>query len=136
MYGALGTEANAVAPNKRMLSSMTPTIILKEGKPYLVMGSPGGTTIPTQLFQITVNMLDFNMSLEDAVWKPRFHHQWLPDVIYVEKDFPADVRNQLQAMGYEIVERGNIGRFEAIKISNGKIEAVADKRGDDHAEGY
>jgi gamma-glutamyltranspeptidase/glutathione hydrolase len=136
MYGALGTEANAVAPNKRMLSSMTPTIILKEGKPYLVMGSPGGTTIPTQLFQVTVNVLDFNMSLEDAVWKPRFHHQWLPDVIYVEKDFPADVRNQLQAMGYEIVERGNIGRFEAIKISNGKIEAVADKRGDDHAEGY
>ncbi len=136
MYGALGTEANAIAPNKRMLSSMTPTIVLKEGKPYLVIGTPGGTTIPTQVYQMLVNVLEFNMSTEEAVWKPKFHHQWFPDVIAVEKDFPADVRNKLKAMGYEIVERGSIGRFEAIKIVNGKIEAVADKRGDDHAEGY
>lgn len=136
MYGALGTNANAIAPNKRMLSSMTPTIVLKDGKPYLVIGSPGGTTIPTQLFQVTVNVLDFNLSLADAVWKPRFHHQWLPDVVRVEKDFPMDVRSKLKAMGYEIAERENIGRFEAIKIANGIIEAVADKRGDDDAEGY
>lgn len=136
MYGALGTEANAIAPNKRMLSSMTPTIVLKDGKPYLVIGTPGGTTIPTQVYQMLVNVLEFNMSTEDAVWKPKFHHQWLPDVIAVEKDFPMDVRAKLKAMGYEIVERGSIGRFEAIKIVNGKIEAVGDKRGDDHAEGY
>lgn len=136
MYGALGTEANAIAPNKRMLSSMTPTIVLKDGKPYLVIGTPGGTTIPTQVYQMLVNVLEFNMSTEDAVWKPKFHHQWLPDVIAVEKDFPMDVRNKLKTMGYEIVERGSIGRFEAIKIVNGKIEAVSDKRGDDHAEGY
>ncbi len=136
MYGALGTEANAIAPNKRMLSSMTPTIVLKDGKPFLVIGSPGGTTIPTQVFQVAVNIIDFNLSLEDAVWKPRFHHQWFPDVVRVEKDFPMDVRNKLKAMGYEIVERENIGRFEAIKIVNGKIEAVGDKRGDDDAEGY
>jgi gamma-glutamyltranspeptidase/glutathione hydrolase len=85
---------------------------------------------------VLVNTLEFNLSLEDAVWKPRFHHQWLPDVVYVEKAFPMDVRTKLEAMGYKIVERGNIGRFEAIKISNNKVEAVADNRGDDHAEGY
>nr|WP_294907421.1 gamma-glutamyltransferase [uncultured Lacibacter sp.] len=136
MYGALGTEANAIAPNKRMLSSMTPTIVLKNGKPFLVIGSPGGTTIPTQVYQVLLNTLEFNLSLEDAVWKPRFHHQWLPDVVYVEKAFPMDVRSKLEAMGYKIVERGNIGRFEAIKIVNGLVEAVADHRGDDHAEGY
>lgn len=136
LYGAIGTEANAVAPGKRMLSSMTPTIVLKDNKPFLVMGSPGGTTITTQLFQVTVNLLDFNMSLQDAVWSPRFHHQWLPDLVYVEKDFPENVRMKLKEMGYEVVERATIGRFEAIKILNGKIEAVGDKRGDDHAEGY
>lgn len=136
MYGALGTEANAIAPGKRMLSSMTPTIVLKDGKPFLVLGSPGGTTITTQVFQVLVNVIDFNLSLQDAVWGARFHHQWLPDVIYVEKDFPQATRAKLKEMGYEVVERGNIGRFEAIKITNGKIEAVGDKRGDDHAEGF
>lgn len=136
MYGALGTEANAIAPNKRMLSSMSPTIVLKDGKPYLVLGTPGGTTITTQVYQVLLNTLEFNLSLEDAVWKPRFHHQWLPDVVYVEKAFPMDVRTKLEEMGYKIVERSNIGRFEAIKISNNKVEAVADNRGDDHAEGY
>jgi len=136
MYGALGTEANAIAPNKRMLSSMTPTIVLKDGKPYLVIGSPGGTTIPTQLYQMLLNVLEFNLSTEDAVWKPKFHHQWLPDVVYVEKGFPVEVTTKLKEMGYEVVERGSIGRFEAIKIVKGKIEAVGDRRGDDHAEGY
>ncbi len=136
MYGALGTEANAIVPNKRMLSSMTPTIVLKDEKPYLVIGTPGGTTIPTQVYQVLLNVLEFNMSIEDAVWKPRFHHQWMPDVIYVEKEFPQDVRVKLKEMGYEIVERGGIGRFEAIRITGTKIEAVGDKRGDDDAEGY
>jgi gamma-glutamyltranspeptidase/glutathione hydrolase len=136
MYGALGTEANAIAPNKRMLSSMTPTIVLKNGKPFLVIGSPGGTTIPTQVYQVLLNTLEFNMSLEDAVWKPRFHHQWLPDVVYVEKGFPMELRTKLEEMGYKITERGSIGRFEAIKVVNGVVEAVADNRGDDHAEGY
>jgi gamma-glutamyltranspeptidase / glutathione hydrolase len=136
MYGALGNEANAITPNKRMLSSMTPTIVLKNGKPFLVIGSPGGTTIPTQVYQVLLNTLEFNMSLEDAVWKPRFHHQWLPDVVYVEKRFPMELRTKLEQMGYKITERGSIGRFEAIKVVNGVVEAVADNRGDDHAEGY
>lgn len=137
MYGAVGADANAIAPGKRMLSSMTPTIVLKDNKPYLVVGTPGGTTITTSVFQTLVNVLEFGMDAFDAVNKPKFHHQWLPDVIFVEPDFPAEVRAELEKMGYKITQRGQIGRTEVIRIlPNGKIEAVADKRGDDHAEGY
>lgn len=136
MYGALGSTANAIEPNKRMLSSMTPTIVLNENKPFLVLGSPGGTTIPTQVYQVLVNIIDFGMTPEAAVWAPRFHHQWQPDVVYVEREFPYSVRQALQAMGYTITERSSIGRFEAIQITNGTIIAVADTRGDDHAAGY
>jgi gamma-glutamyltranspeptidase/glutathione hydrolase len=137
MYGAVGTEANAIEPGKRMLSSMTPTIVLKNDKPYLVAGTPGGTTITTSVFQTLVNILEFGMNAEDAVNKPKFHHQWLPDEIFVEKDFPMSVREELQKMGYKITQREAIGRTEVIRIiANGKIEAVGDKRGDDTAEGY
>ena len=137
MYGAIGGEANAIAAGKRMLSSMTPTIVLKNNKPYIVIGTPGGTTIPTQIFQTLVNMLEFNMSTEDAVYKPRFHHQWLPDEIMIEKNFPQPVRDALQKMGYMLKERVAFGRTEVIKVlSNGKFEAVADNRGDDAAEGW
>ena len=137
MYGAVGTEANAIAPNKRMLSSMTPAIVLKNNKPYIVLGTPGGTTIPTSVYQTIVDILEFNLSTEDAVNKPKFHHQWQPDEIYTEKDFPAAVIDQLKAMGYKVTVRGYIGRTEVIKVlSDGKFEAVADKRGDDGAEGY
>jgi gamma-glutamyltranspeptidase / glutathione hydrolase len=142
MYGAVGAEANAIAPGKRMLSSMTPVIVLKNNRPYIVAGTPGGTTIPTSVYQTLVNMLEFNLSAEDAVNKPKFHHQWLPDEVFVEKDFPAPVIDQLKAMGYKIAMRGAIGRTEVIKILPGKkinrwvIEAVGDKRGDDAAEGY
>jgi gamma-glutamyltranspeptidase/glutathione hydrolase len=137
MYGAVGGEANAIQAGKRMLSSMTPTIVLKDNKPYIVIGTPGGTTIPTQVFQTLVNMLEFNMSTEDAMYKPKFHHQWLPDELMVEKGFPQPVREALQKMGYTIKERGAIGRTETIKVlPNGKFEAVADNRGDDAAEGF
>jgi gamma-glutamyltranspeptidase / glutathione hydrolase len=142
MYGAVGTEANAIAPGKRMLSSMTPTIVLKNNQPYIVAGTPGGTTIPTSVYQTLVNILEFNLSAEDAVNKPKFHHQWLPDEVFVEKDFPAVVVEQLKTMGYKISMRGAIGRTEVIKIMPGKkptqfiIEAVGDKRGDDAAEGF
>jgi len=137
MYGAIGGEANAIAAGKRMLSSMTPTIVLKNNKPYIVIGTPGGTTIPTQIFQTLVNMLEFNMSTEDAVYKPRFHHQWLPDEIMIEKNFPQPVRDALQKMGYILKERVAFGRTEVIKVlPNGKFEAVADNRGDDAAEGW
>jgi gamma-glutamyltranspeptidase/glutathione hydrolase len=137
MYGAIGGEANAIMPGKRMLSSMTPTLVLKDGMPYLVVGTPGGTTICTSVFQTIVNIIDFNMSTEDAVWKPKFHHQWLPDSVYLEKGFPDDTRTVLIGMGYKIVERSGIGRTEVIKVlPNKKFEAVADKRGDDSAEGW
>jgi gamma-glutamyltranspeptidase/glutathione hydrolase len=137
IYGAVGGEANAIAPGKRMLSSMTPTLVLQNGKPFLVVGTPGGTTIPTSVFQTIVDIIDFKMSTEDAIYKPKFHHQWLPDQIDVEKSFPEETKDALKKMGYKIVERGNIGRTEVIKImSNGSFEAVADIRGDDAAEGY
>lgn len=137
MYGAVGGEANAIEPGKRMLSSMTPTLVLKDGKPFLVVGTPGGTTIPTSVFQTIVNVIDFGMSTEDAVYKPKFHHQWLPDVIDVEKSFPQEVRQAMQKMGYTIKERAAIGRTEVIKVlPDGRFEAVADNRGDDSAAGF
>jgi gamma-glutamyltranspeptidase/glutathione hydrolase len=137
MYGALGTAANAIAPGKRMLSSMTPTIVLRDKKPYIIVGTPGGTTITTSVFQSLINILEFKMSAEDAVNKPKFHHQWMPDEVYVENDFPAATIEKLKAMGYKIVKRGAIGRTELIMIhANGKIEAIADKRGDDAAAGF
>ena len=141
MYGALGTEANAIAPGKRMLSSMTPTIVRKDGRPWLVVGTPGGTTIPTSVLQTILNVIDFGLSTEDAVDKPKFHHQWQPDVVAVERDFPEAVAEELTRMGYRIQKRGQIGRTEVIRIDHSgknkiRLEAVADKRGDDHAEAY
>jgi gamma-glutamyltranspeptidase/glutathione hydrolase len=136
MYGAIGNEKNAIAPGKRMLSSMTPTIVAKNKKPYLVVGTPGGTTIPTSVFQSIVNVLNFNLSAEDAVNKPKFHHQWQPDVIFAEKDFDAATLKVLEKMGYKINVRGKIGRTELIQIIGKKIIAVGDKRGDDAAEAY
>jgi gamma-glutamyltranspeptidase/glutathione hydrolase len=135
LYGAVGGEANAIAPGKRMLSSMTPTLVLQNGKPFLVVGTPGGTTIPTSVFQTIVNIIDFKMSTEDAVYRPKFHHQWLPDQIDVERSFPIATREALEKMGYKIVERSAIGRTEVIRVlPDGKFEAVADNRGDDGAE--
>ncbi len=140
MYGAIGGEANSIKAGKRMLSSMTPTIVLKDNKPFLVVGTPGGTTIPTSVFQTLVNIIEFGMSTEDAVWKPKFHHQWLPDTLEIEKGFLAETKNALERMGYATHERSGIGRTEVIKVINKKderwFEAVADKRGDDAAEGY
>jgi gamma-glutamyltranspeptidase/glutathione hydrolase len=110
---------------------------LKENKVFLVVGTPGGTTIPTSVFQTIVNIIDFKMSTEDAVNKPKFHHQWLPDRIDVESEFPLSVRKELEQMGYAIFERDKIGRTEVIKVlPDGSFEAVADSRGDDDAEGF
>ena len=141
MFGAVGKEANAIAPGKRMLSSMTPTVVLKDKKPWLVVGTPGGTTIPTSVFQTLVNIIDFKQSSLDAVNNPKFHHQWLPDQVMVENDFPKSLQTSLEKMGYAFTNRGQIGRTEVIKLEwSGKklksIEAVADKRGDDHAAAY
>jgi gamma-glutamyltranspeptidase/glutathione hydrolase len=141
MFGAVGKDANAISPGKRMLSSMTPTIVLKDKKPWLVVGTPGGTTIPTSVFQTLVNIIDFKQTALDAVNNPKFHHQWLPDQVMVESDFPKTLQQSLEQMGYKLAHRGQIGRTEVISINwKGKkintIEAVADKRGDDHAAAY
>ena len=138
MFGAIGGEANAIHPGKRMLSSMTPTLVLKNNQPYIVIGTPGGTTIPTQVFQALINILEFGMSAEDAINKPKFHHQWLPDELYTEKGFLPSTAEALKKMGYPMgKERGGIGRTEIILVRpDGKIEAVADRRGDDGAAGF
>lgn len=135
-FGLLGTEANSIAPGKRMLSAMTPTVVKKDGKPYAVLGTPGGSTIITSVFQTLLNILEFDMSAYDAVNKPKFHHQWKPDSVYIEKDFDAQVRNELEGAGYAFKERANIGRTEVLLIRDGVVEAVGDKRGDDSVAGY
>lgn len=137
MYGAVGGEANAIAPGKRMLSSMTPTLVLKNNKPFMVVGTPGGTTIPTSVYQSIVDVIDFDMNAADAVNKPKFHHQWLPDEVMLEKGFSPEVKTALEKMGYKIRNRGAIGRTELIKIlPDGRREAAADTRGDDSLAGY
>jgi len=138
MYGAIGGEANSIQPGKRMLSSMTPTLVLKNGKPYIVVGTPGGTTIPNQVFQTLMNLLEFGLSAEDAVNKPKLHHQWLPDELVTERGFPEAVKISLQNMGYRFAkERSGIGRTELIRmLPDGKLEVIADSRGDDSAAGF
>ncbi len=137
LYGAVGGRANAIEPGKRMLSSMAPTIVLKNNQPFLVVGTPGGTTIPTSVFQTIVNIIDFKMRTEDAVNQPKFHHQWLPDEVFIERSFSAATKKQLEAIGYQLTERGQIGRTEVIKVlPNGRFEAVADSRGDDSAASW
>lgn len=138
LYGAVGGKANAIAPNKRPLSSMTPTIVTKAGKNWLIVGTPGGTTIPTSVFQVIVNVSEFGLSLTDAVQNKRFHHQWKPNQISAEEGcFSEEVQAKLERLGHRIEYRGPIGRVEAImRLPNGKWQGVADGRGDDSAGGY
>ncbi len=138
LYGAIGGKANAIAPGKRPLSSMTPTIVLRDGQLSLVVGTPGGTTIPTSVFQVILNVYEFGLPLQEAVHNKRFHHQWLPDVVFHEEGtFSEEVQQQLEAMGHRLQLRGPIGRVEAImRQTDGKLRAVADDRGDDAAGGY
>lgn len=132
MFGAVGGEANKIEPNKRMLSSMTPTIVLKNGKPYIVVGTPGGTTIPTSVYQSIVNVIDFKMTPSLAVNSAKFHHQWLPEMVFVEKNFPESTLKILEQKNYKFEKRGGIGRTEMIVIDEkGNATAVADGRGDD-----
>jgi gamma-glutamyltranspeptidase/glutathione hydrolase len=137
MFGAIGGDANAIAPGKRMLSSMTPTIVLDRGKPSLIVGTPGGTTIITSVFQTLLDVLEFGMTTEDAVDKPKFHHQWQPDEVDLERGFPDSTRDELKKLGYKVEQWGSIGRTEVIRVfPDGRIEAVADNRGADEADGY
>jgi gamma-glutamyltranspeptidase / glutathione hydrolase len=138
MYGLIGGEANSIKPGKRMLSSMTPTIIEKNGKLLLVLGSPGGSTIPTTVFQVVINVLEYDLSIEKAVDAGRFHHQWYPDWISFEKNAIDSLTSaQLQDMGHTLKERTALGSVNAIMIlTDGKKAAAADKRGNNSSYGY
>ena len=130
-YGLVGKEANAIAPLKRMLSSMTPTIIENPiGELMLVLGSPGGSTIITTVAQIAVNVIDFGMNIQDAVDAPRFHHQWLPDVVFYEKNgFSDETLDNLSNKGYQLAEKISMGEANCIQIgANGIKFAAADSR--------
>ncbi len=138
-FGLIGSEANSIAPEKRMLSSMTPSIVEHKGKLKMVVGTPGGSTIITSVFQIILNVLEFNMGMQESVNKPRFHHQWKPDLIRMEPEgFDNITRVSLKNKGYSISERNSmIGRVDAILVlPNGKLESGADLRGDDKAIGF
>lgn len=139
-YGLVGGSANAIAPNKRMLSSMTPTIVLKEGKPFLVVGSPGGATIITTVGQVIVNVVDFKMTIQEAIDAPRVHHQWLPDqLMYEERALSDDTIENLRAMGYMLhMREGTTGLAEGIVIDRkrGLLLGATDPRGYGEAVGY
>lgn len=138
MFGLIGGEANAIEPGKRMLSSMTPTILEKDGQLFMVVGTPGGSTIMTSVFQTILNVVDFGMDMQEAVSAPRFHHQWLPEEVAVEKQaISKPVRHALSTTGYKLVNRRAIGRVDAILVlPDGTLQGGADPRGDDVALGY
>ena len=138
MYGLIGGEANKIEPKKRMLSSMTPTIVEKNGELYMTLGTPGGSTIITSVVQTILNVHEFNMTMQEAVNSPRFHHQWKPDSIRIESDyFNNKVKDELLKSGYRLTDKGSIGRVDGILVKKGKtLEGGADKRGDDTAVGF
>jgi gamma-glutamyltranspeptidase/glutathione hydrolase len=136
-YGLLGGEANSIQPGKRMLSSMTPVIVLKNNNPWIIAGSPGGSTIITVVLQVLLNCIDFNMNIQEAVNAPRIHHQWYPDELnYEEYGLPEDVKTNLIKMGYKLGDTKILGRAECIMISNDYFYGASDPRGFGSAEGY
>ncbi len=139
MYGLIGAEANSIEPEKRMLSSMTPTIVEQNGQLKMVLGSPGGSTIITSVLQNILNVFEFDMGMQESVAAPRFHHQWLPDLILFENIFDTVSFRDLRNKGYRIEQNDSkiIGKVDAILVlPNGKLEAGADPRGDDMAVGF
>jgi gamma-glutamyltranspeptidase / glutathione hydrolase len=136
MFGLVQGEANAIAPRKRPLSSMTPTIVLREGKPFLVLGAPGGARIISGVTQVLLNVLDFGMTVQEAVDQPRLHHQWKPDKLYLEKGFSPDTKALLQKMGYTLEETASVASVEAIVIDAGWLQGAQNGRSAGKAAGY
>jgi len=138
LYGLLGSEANSIAPQKRMLSSMTPTFVLKDNKPFLVVGSPGGGRIITSVLQTIINIIDHDLDLAQAIDNPRIHHQWFPDEIQAEKNsMNPESEKSLKEKGYAIKEISDFGRIDAILFLNdGTMKGYSDRRGYGKALGY
>jgi gamma-glutamyltranspeptidase/glutathione hydrolase len=136
LYGLIQSEANAIAPNKRPLSAMTPTIVVRDAKPYLVIGAPGGPRITTGVMQVILNVVDFRMNAQQAIDAPRVHHQWLPDQLRVEGNISPDTIALLKAMGHEINPIYGVAQVQAI-LSDGKyLQGAVDGRGGGKAAGY
>ena len=140
MFGLIGGKANSIQPRKRMLSSMTPTIVEKDGNLFLILGTPGGSTIITSVFQTILNAYEYKMGIQESIDSPRFHHQWVPDSIRFEQNFEnINELKKLKLLGhkFDLQKSGLIGRVDAIMVDeNGSISVGADKRGDDFAETY
>ena len=136
MFGVTGGDANAIEPGKRPLSSMTPTIITKDGKFFMAVGAPGGSRITTGVLQVILDVLDFHLNPQDAVDLPRFHHQWKPDTLYLQNGFPADTEAALARMGYPIKPISGVARVEAIVMNNGVLEGGTESRLDGKVSGY
>jgi len=137
-YGLIGGEANKIEPQKRMLSSMSPTLVLKEGKPFLATGSPGGSRIITTTLQVILNVIDHGMNIQEAVNAPRVHHQWLPDELRIERGISLDTIRLLEEKEHEVVIKRSMGAAASIMIDNekGVFYGAADPRKEGLAAGY
>ncbi len=135
-YGLIQGEVNAIQPGRRPVSSMTPTLILRDGKPYLIAGTPGGPTILNSVLQAVVNVIDFGMNVQDAISVPRFHHQWYPDRLIMEPGFSPDTIALLKARGHKVEVRGSNNDMNAILIDGGWIQGAVDPRREGKAAGY
>jgi gamma-glutamyltranspeptidase/glutathione hydrolase len=138
LFGLVQGETSAIGPGRRPLSSMVPTIVLKDGKPFLVLGTPGGSTIITAVLQVMLNVMDFGMNIQDAVDFPRVHHQWKPDHLYFERGISPDTIALLKKSGYTIEEAKPVvlARVEGILLSDGWLQGGHDGRGTGKAAGY
>lgn len=135
-FGLIGNSNNSIQPNKKPLSSMSPTILLKNGKPFMIVGASGGPRIITGTLHAIMNVIDFGMNIEEAISSPRFHHQWSPNKLYIEKEMPEDVRNNLKVKGYELTIGNAESAVQGILIKDGKISGSSDPRKGGFPEGY
>lgn len=136
MFGMIGSDANAIEPAKRPLSSMTPTIITKDGKLFMVVGAPGGSRITTGVMEVILNVLDFHLNAQDAVDLPRFHEQWKPDILYLQNGFAPETERALERMGYRLEPTGGVARVEAIVAERGTLAGGTESRQHGKVAGY
>ncbi|MCW5983148.1 MAG: gamma-glutamyltransferase [Bryobacteraceae bacterium] len=136
MFALVQGEANAIQPGKRPLSSMTPTIVLRDGRLFMTLGAPGGSRIITGVMQVLLNALDFGMNVQDAVNRPRFHHQWKPDELYMEEGFSPDTIALLRGRGHKVASTAGVALVEAIQVKADRLEGATDPRGHGKAAGY